>query len=268
MNPAVAGAALAGVALLAGCNSPSPDGRWERHADVDLWSHAALQQVSDPVRLIPQATLLFAAPTLVFFDRELEDRSVAHPRFTDGDVGGGNVATGALGTVAAGMAMQQWLVGDSGRSAEVLAESWAVAMTATGALKLAVRRARPGHGADTSFPSGHAAFAFSTATWIARTTWDATDSGWRAIGWLSYLPAAYIGVSRIEGNQHFPSDVAVGAFLGAAVANLIYDAHVGDHSTGRDGIFPPRSRPNDGPSCDIAPLLETDRVGLAWFLRF
>jgi membrane-associated phospholipid phosphatase len=220
--------------------------------------------VSDPVRLIPQATLLLAAPLLVVFDRELEDRSVAHPQVTYGDTSRGNAAAVVLGSAALGLSGGTWIAGDSGRSFEILAESMAATMATTGALKLAIPRSRPTHESDSSFPSGHTAFSFCAATYLARTTWDATDQWWRGVGFLSYLPAAYVGISRIEGNQHFPSDVAVGAFLGAALTNWIYDAHVGDPKSGRAGIFD-QSR---GPVSGFVPYVEERGVGLAWYVKF
>ncbi len=260
---AFSGASL-GLSMLACCTATSHEGWWERHTDVDTWAHAAGQQVNDPLRLIPQASLLFAAPVLVVYDRVLERRSVAHPRLTDGNTYGGNVATVALGATALGVAAGHWMGGDSGSSFEVLAESLTATMATTGLLKLTIPRSRPGSGRGSSFPSGHTAFAFSTATWLARSTWDSTDTWWRGVGFLSFLPAAYVGMSRIEGNQHYPSDVAVGAFVGAALTNWIYDAHVGDPATGRDGLLPESNRL----SGSFAPVIEEDAVGVAWSIRF
>ena len=102
------------------------------------------------------------------------------------------------------------------------------------------------------------------ATYLARTTWDETDSWWRGLGYLAYVPAAYVGISRIESNKHFPSDVAAGAFLGVFFTNLIYDAHVGDPASKREGIFTTHPEVQQG----FAPLLDDRGVGLAWYLRF
>jgi membrane-associated phospholipid phosphatase len=246
------------------CATPSGDSWLQCHADSDAWAHAAFQQVTDPTRMVPQAALLFAAPILVGYDHALERRSVAHPQLTYGDTSRGNVVATLLGGAALGLSAGSWIAGDSGRSFEVLAESMAATMATTGVLKLAVPRSRPTHDSDSSFPSGHTAFSFCAATYLARTTWDATDEWWRGVGFLSYVPAAYVGISRIEGDQHFPSDVAVGAFLGALLTNWIYDAHVGDHATGRDGIFDhPR-----GPTSGFVPVVEEQGVGLAWYVRF
>jgi membrane-associated phospholipid phosphatase len=61
-----------------------------------------------------------------------------------------------------------------------------------------------------SFPSGHATTAFALAAvlslWYPRWT-----AAWLAL-------AAIVGWSRIALGSHFPSDVAAGAILGAAVA--------------------------------------------------
>lgn len=259
-----AGLATAAFLLLGGCVAASDESRLGRHASVDRWAHALAQQVGDPVRLVPQATLLVAAPLLFAYDRELSRRSIGHPQFTHGDTKRGDAAALALGAVATSLGAARWIDGDEGRSLEVLAESLAATMGATGLLKLAVPRGRPSGASDASFPSGHSALSFCTATFVARSTWDASDAWWHGVGYLAYAPAAYIGVSRIEGRQHFPTDVVFGAFLGVAMTQWVYDAHVGDRATGRDGIHEGSPAPRSG----FAPRIGGDSIGLAWFVRF
>lgn len=68
-------------------------------------------------------------------------------------------------------------------------------------------------GKGSSFPSGHAAAAFSIATVIARRY---RDHRW--VPWVSYGLAGFISFSRIPDRAHFPSDVFVGAVLGYTIA--------------------------------------------------
>lgn len=67
-----------------------------------------------------------------------------------------------------------------------------------------------------SFPSGHTSAAFSTATslTIAFPKWYVVVP--------SYLWAGAVGYSRMHLGVHYPSDVLVGAIIGAGSAYLTY----------------------------------------------
>ena len=64
-----------------------------------------------------------------------------------------------------------------------------------------------------SFPSGHAAAAFSVATVVAHRY---SNHKWVPV--LAYGMATAIGLSRVTGREHFPSDVFVGSVIGWATA--------------------------------------------------
>jgi membrane-associated phospholipid phosphatase len=67
-----------------------------------------------------------------------------------------------------------------------------------------------------SFPSGHTSEAFSTATSLSLAF-----PKWYVIA-PSYLWASSVGYSRMHLGVHYPSDVAVGALVGAGSAFLCY----------------------------------------------
>ncbi len=67
-----------------------------------------------------------------------------------------------------------------------------------------------------SFPSGHASNNFALATVVAVF--------YRRWGWLAYFPAALVSYSRIYVGSHWPLDVLVSCFLGAAGALLVVAA--------------------------------------------
>jgi len=74
----------------------------------------------------------------------------------------------------------------------------------------------------TSFPSAHTMTAFSIATVLASTY---KDKKWVAI--LSYSLAGLVGLSRLNDDEHWASDVFVGAVLGIAIGKTIYNNSVG-----------------------------------------
>jgi len=75
--------------------------------------------------------------------------------------------------------------------------------------------------ARTSFPSGHTAQAFATATVFSKEYGQ--RSIWYSIG--AYGVATTVGAMRMLNNRHWASDVLVGAGLGIFSANLAYLTH-------------------------------------------
>lgn len=67
-------------------------------------------------------------------------------------------------------------------------------------------------GASFSFPSGHASMAFAIAT-----SWSLSHPRWYVIG-PGGVWASSVALSRVWLGVHYPSDVLVGAALGAALA--------------------------------------------------
>ena len=77
-------------------------------------------------------------------------------------------------------------------------------------LKYTVRRPRPDGSSDDSFPSGHAATTFASATVLAR------HLGPKAT-WPALVVASFVSMSRVNQQRHYLSDVVFGAGLGIAV---------------------------------------------------
>lgn len=73
----------------------------------------------------------------------------------------------------------------------------------------------------TSFPSGHTAQAFATATFMAKEYGH--KSIWYGIG--AYTMATGVGAMRVMNNRHWVSDVLVGAGIGILSTNLVYLTH-------------------------------------------
>ena len=70
-------------------------------------------------------------------------------------------------------------------------------------------------GTSTSFPSGHAAAAFSIATVFAHRY---RQHRW--VPWVAYGVAGAISFSRLTTQSHFPSDVFLGAALGFTITEF------------------------------------------------
>jgi Capsule assembly protein Wzi/PAP2 superfamily len=110
-----------------------------------------------------------------------------------------------------------WLAGEAAINSLLVSES----------LKYAFGRERPYQGdgsgpffsGGTSFPSEHAAAAWSVAGVVAHEYPGILTKI------IAYGLAATVDYSRVHGQQHFPSDVFVGSILGNLVAQNIYSRH-------------------------------------------
>jgi membrane-associated phospholipid phosphatase len=81
-------------------------------------------------------------------------------------------------------------------------------------LKFAAERSRPDATNHFSFPSGHTASAFATATVLQR------DFGWKA-GIPAYAVGAWVAASRMGSNKHYLSDVLMGAAIGVSAGRAV-----------------------------------------------
>ena len=141
-----------------------------------------------------------------------------------------NAGVGALIGGAGGM----WLLGHV-RHNEHWSETGFLAgeaalnsLVAVETFKYSLRRERPYQGngtgsffqnGGTSFPSEHAAAAWSVAGVIAH------EYPSPFIKVMAYGLASLVTVSRVRAHQHFPSDVLVGSVIGNLVAQNIYSRH-------------------------------------------
>ncbi|HEX4876490.1 MAG TPA: phosphatase PAP2 family protein [Chitinophagaceae bacterium] len=113
-----------------------------------------------------------------------------------------------------------------GKQALYSLESFAASQTLTFAIKTISNKPRPGEADSTlielknaknsSFPSGHTAEAFSTATTILLMTHK-----WYLVV-PAYTWAGLVGYSRLYLGVHYPVDVLAGALIGSGSAWLMY----------------------------------------------
>jgi len=116
----------------------------------------------------------------------------------------------AIGVWVIGAAAGSGRIAEAGRDlvrAQISVVSW------TYAIKVAADRTRP-NGDSYSFPSGHASNTFATAMVLQE------HFGWKA-GLPAFAAAAYTAFSRVTANQHWASDVVMGAAVGVASGRTV-----------------------------------------------
>jgi len=92
-----------------------------------------------------------------------------------------------------------------------------IAQGLTLALKETSRRSRP-EGGGFSFPSGHTAMSFASATVLQQ------EFGWK-VGIPAYAVASYVAASRVQMKRHYLSDVTFGAALGIVAGRTVPIGH-------------------------------------------
>lgn len=103
----------------------------------------------------------------------------------------------------------------------LLVKSEMIMAALTFGFKSLTQVSRPDESNSYSFPSGHTAQAFATATFLAKEYGD--QSIWYSIG--AYGMATTVGAMRILNNRHWVSDVLAGAGIGILSTNLAYLTH-------------------------------------------
>ena len=139
-------------------------------------------------------------------------RGAAREIFGPGEVVGGGVvqASAALGTYAVGRLLNQPRMARLGGE---LVRAQLVAQAVTQSIKFSTQRTRP-NGSTLSFPSGHTASTFATATVVHR------ELGWKA-GVPAYAVAAWVAASRMHADRHYLSDVVMGATIGIMAGRAV-----------------------------------------------
>jgi membrane-associated phospholipid phosphatase len=120
-------------------------------------------------------------------------------------IGGGFAAYGA------GKVVRNQKLAYAGRD---IVRAQVVSQVVVQALKHSVRRARPDASNHKSWPSGHAASGFATATVLHRYY------GWK-VGAPAYALGSYISLARMSWNRHHATDVVMGAGFGIASARTV-----------------------------------------------
>ncbi len=193
----------------------------------EIWSSPAKLRFSDTEWLVPLSGITAG---LFVTDRDFSKHLSQNPTTISHYKTLSNAGVGALIGGAGGM----WVLGhvkhnEHWSETGFLAGEVAVnSLVAVEAFKYSLRRERPYQGdgsgpffqnGGTSFPSEHAAAAWSVAGVIAHEY----PGPFTKI--MAYGLASLVSVSRVRAHQHFPSDVVVGSVIGNLVAQNIYSRH-------------------------------------------
>ena len=106
-----------------------------------------------------------------------------------------------------------------GRMLASSALSYAAMAALVNAAKYTIKEQRPDGSSRNSFPSGHTATAFASAT-ILHKEYGLTRSLWYSVA--GYALATGTGVMRVMNNRHWASDILAGAGIGIFSVDLGY----------------------------------------------
>jgi hypothetical protein len=196
--------------------------------------------ITAPVRwergdLLTLAAVSGSGLLLMAFDQEIQDWAQGR-RTESSDRASSFITLFGDGVALLGLSAAVYTAGEIGhndglrKTALLSLESLTTASLLAWTIKVIVGRARPYTDESSgsfhlfalksslwSFPSGHAAAAFSVATTIAM------QSRSMFVDMAAYSLACLAGLARVHDNKHWASDVFIGSVLGYFVARKIAD---------------------------------------------
>src|SRR5229473_985741 len=192
-----------------------------------IWASPAKVRFSDAQWLVPVSGITAG---LFVTDSDFSRHLSKNPTTINHYKSLSNAGLGALIGGAGGM----WLLGHVRHNEHwsetgfLAGEAVVNSLVAVETFKYSLRRQRPYQGngsgpffqsSGTSFPSEHAAAAWSVAGVVAH------EYPGMPMKIMAYGLASLVDYSRIHGRQHFPSDVFVGSIMGNLIAQNIYSRH-------------------------------------------
>jgi hypothetical protein len=191
-----------------------------------IWTSPARIRPDDSIWLVPLGGLTAG---LIATDRDISLHISNTPRTQNRYVNFSNYGiAGLAGGTGALYLWGHFTHNDHAREAGLLAGEAAVdSLAVVTAVSYATGRDRPlqgNHNGDfwsgsDSFPSDHAAVAWSIASVLSHEYPGPLPQ------LLAYGAAAAISVARVQGKQHFTSDVVVGSAIGWLTGELVYGTH-------------------------------------------
>jgi len=193
----------------------------------EIWTGTAKLRLSDTEWLVPLSGITAG---LFVTDRDFSKHLSQSPTTISHYKTLSNAGVGALIGGAGGM----WLLGHAAHNEHwsetgfLAGEAAINSLVMVEGMKYSLRRERPYQGdgncsffqsGGTSFPSEHAAAAWSVASVVAH------EYPGPLTKFFAYGLASLVDISRVRAHQHFPSDVLVGSMIGNLIAQNIYARH-------------------------------------------
>jgi membrane-associated phospholipid phosphatase len=191
------------------------------HDQRDIWQSPMKFRARDLKWLAPvgvtAAALMMHGDSVVSDAARRNDGVRPAARFIS-NLGSTPMIAGASGTMwALGKVTHNNRLAETGRLATTAAIQTQLVISG---LKTLSQRERPNGVNHQSFPSGHSATSFALASVVAH---QYKDKPWVAVG--AYGFATAVGLSRVGGLNHFPSDVVIGATIGELVSRFLIHRH-------------------------------------------
>ena len=221
-----------------------------------IWASPFKAKVEDLNWIIPLAGVTAG---LINADAELSHRVNTNSSFSQHS---GTIANAGVGFLLGGSG-GLYLLGvmrgnDHRKETGILAiEAATDSLIMDQVFKLVTQRARPTDGnqqgdfynsssiTNSSFPSQHAALAWSAASVLAH------EYPGPLTRFFVYGVATGVSAARVAGRQHFPSDVLVGSAMGWLIGRQVYKSHHEPEFPGPDyGTF--ARPPSEGPAAERA----------------
>lgn len=196
-----------------------------------IWMSPVRIRSSDLKWAVP---LVIATGSAIATDHQTMTSVVSHDaEFNHSNVVASDVLTGVFITAPVALFSKGKLYGDqTTREDGILGgEALVDGVVVEQSMKLIFWRERPtvdhAHGrffqssvgVDSSFPSSHALLSWSSAAVLA----EEYPSPWARAGIYSF--ATGVSLTRVMGQEHFPSDVLVGSAVGWLVGHYVYRKH-------------------------------------------
>lgn len=177
------------------------------------------------------------------YDTEARNNWKDHQQISVSTSDAGNILGSGFATLGIIAGQYYWDTDPQNWKSHTRALAWeAVSVTV---LKYSFGKQRPGDkNSYLSFPSGHTATAFATATSLTYSY------GWKA-ALISYPLAALVGASRMADDMHWISDVVGGAFLGIIIGRATFSENT---ATNTNSL--------------LMPIVNQGDLGLAFYHRF
>jgi hypothetical protein len=206
------------------------------HDQPGIWTSPLHIRKDDLVWLLPLGA---ASGVAIATDRRVLRDIVSHdPSLNNDSTNASNVAVGSMLAVPAVLyGYGHFHADDHARETGLLgAEAIVDGVVVEQGMKLIFWRERPymdqgrgkffqsSVGIDSSFPSSHAVLAFATASVIAQ------EYPRPLTQFAIYAAATGVSLTRLMGQQHFPSDLLVGSAAGWLVGRYVYHHHHRHHA--------------------------------------